>query len=87
MNDQLLILVFIVFVWFIRLEIKIYNLEIGKRYVLYDERLRVSHIRSDGTLHYTLKGNLFTYRTASGIQKLYPELKIVDYRTGMEVAE
>ena len=59
MNEQLLISVFIAFVWFIRLEIKIYNLEIGKRYVLYDDRIRVSHISSDGTLHYSLKGNLF----------------------------
>lgn len=87
MNYQLLILVFIAFAWFIRLEIKIHNLEIGKRYVLYDERLRVSHISSDGALCYSLKGNLFTYRTALGIQKLYPELKIINAQTGMEVTK
>lgn len=79
----------IILLWFIRLEINIYNLQTGRHYELYDENgFPISHLNSDGTLSIDIiSSNIMSYKTASGIKKLYPEITMIDIRTGKEVAE
>lgn len=87
MNGELITIIIIGLIWLIRLEIKSYNLKIGRHYKLYDENFHaVSHLNSDGTLAYSITGsNLMSYKTASGIKKLYLELRMVNKMTGKEV--
>ena len=88
MSGEMIAIVVIGLIWFIRLEIKSYNLKIGRHYKLYDEDgYPISHLNSDGSLGYSSVGsNLMSYRAASGIKKLYPELTMVN-NTTMKEAE
>lgn len=87
MSGELIAIIVVGLIWFIRLEIKSYNLKIGRHYKLYNkDGYAVSYLDSDGTLGYSIVGsNLMSYRTASGIKKLYPELRMVNKMTGKEV--
>ena len=87
MSGELIVIVVIYLIWFIRLEIKFHDLKIRRHYKLYTEDgYAVSHLYPDGTLGFTIAGNkLMGYRTASGIKKLYPELRMVNDITGEEV--
>ena len=87
MSGELIAIIVIGLIWFIRLEIKTYNLKVRTYYKLYTkDGHAVSHLNSDGTLAFSLTGsNLMSYKTASGIKKLYPELRMVDNITRKEV--
>lgn len=87
MSGELIAIIVVGLIWFIRLEIKSYNLKIGRHYKLYNkDGCAVSYLDSDGTLGYSIVGsNLMSYRTASGIRKLYPELIMINKMTGKEV--
>lgn len=89
MSGELITIAAICLIWFIRLEIKSYNLKIGKHYKLYDTKgWPVSYLKSDGTLKFDMMSNdLMDYKTASGIKKLYPELRMVNTMTGVEVVD
>lgn len=89
MSGELIVIVVIGLIWFIRLEINIYNLQTGRHYELYDENgFPISHLNSDGTLSINImSSNIMSYKTASGIKKLYPEITMIDNRTGKEVVE
>ena len=87
MSIELIVVAVIGLIWFIRLEIKSYNLKIGKHYKLYcEDGSPISHLNSDGTLEFDIMDSkLMDYKTASGIKKLYPKLRMVNEMTGEEV--
>ena len=92
MNKELILLIIVSVIWFVRLEIKVSNLTNGKRYVLLDKECpiggRIRGIRDDGSLWYTIyEGTKMTYQKANAIKSLYPYLTMTDAQTGNEVSE
>lgn len=87
MSRELVVIIAIAVMWFIRLEVKSYNLKMGKHYILMENSIwSVSHVNEDGSLSLTFQEpTRMTYQKAMAIKKLYPELVMINTQTDKEV--